>query len=197
MECSQPPSWKSNRSLHVASHAKAFSRRPTNPAQPYPELRTWKAAVFSVTGIVNPGLNLRLLLLGAGDIELNLGPTCSGCCKSIRCDTTPIVCSTCQRHFHRTCSRLTLSQNGIQVFFFCSGGAAALPSTATVTSNSVLPHRCLLRHTKIRHDIHPIMCQQCSHLAHKKCSSICSCVANPIWLCPQALYQLPPSLLNP
>ena len=47
-------------------------------------------------------------------------------------------------------------------------GAAALPSTATVTSNSVLPRRCLLCHTKIRHGIRPIMCQQCSHLVHRK-----------------------------
>ena len=88
----------------------------------------------------------------AGKIKLHPGSTCSGCSKSIRCDTTPIVCSTCQQHFHRTCSHLiTRSQKGIQGFicFLCSGGDVALPSTATVTSNSALPRRCLLCRTKI------------------------------------------------
>ena len=141
---------------------------------------------FSVTGVVCHALHLRLLLLLARDMEVNPGPTCSGFSKSIRCDTTPIVSSTFQWHFHRTCSRLTRSQNGIHGFvcFFCSGGAAALPSTATVTSTSVLPRHCLLCHTNIRHGIRPIMCKQCSHLALRKCSGVFRCVANPSWLFP-------------
>ena len=57
--------------------------------RPYTEPRTWKAAVFSVTGVVDPTLHFLLLLFLAGDIKLNLGPTCSGCSKSIRCNTTP------------------------------------------------------------------------------------------------------------
>ena len=179
MDCSQPTSCTSYRSLFVTSSFMAFSRRTTNIARPYPELRTWKAAVCFITGVENPA-QLLLLLIQGWDIELNFGPTCSGCSKSIRCDTKPIVCSTCQLHFHGTCSRLTQSQKGIQGFacFFCSGGAAAQPSTATVTCNSVLPRRCLLCHTKIRHGICPIMCQPCSNLAHGKCSGISRCVAN-------------------
>ena len=161
-------------------------RTPTNPARPYSELRTWKAEVFSVTGFIDHALHLRLLLLWTGDIELSPGPTCSGCSKSMRSDITPIICLTCQRHFHRTCSRLTRSQKDIQGFvcFFCSGCAAVLPSTATVTSNSVLLRRCPLCHIKIRHGIRPNMCQQCSHLAHRKCSDIFRCVANTSWLHP-------------
>ena len=88
MERSQPAAWTSNRSLLVASRVTAFSRRPTNPTRPYQEVRTWKVALFSVTGVANPALHLRILLLGAGDIELNLGPTCSGCYELIRCDNT-------------------------------------------------------------------------------------------------------------
>ena len=163
----------------------AFYRRPTNPARPYPELHTRKATVFSITGVVEPALHLWLLLLRAWDIKVNPGHTCSGCNKSIRCDATPIVCLICQQHFRRTCSHLTWSQNGIRGFvcLFCSGGAAALHSTANVTSSSVLPCRCLLCHAKISRGIRPIMCRQCPYLAHRKCCGISSCVANPSWLC--------------
>ena len=77
-------------------------------------------------------------------------------------------------------------KKGVQGFvcFFCSGGAASLPSTATVTSNSVLPRRCLLSRAKIRHGIRPIMRQQCTHLAHRKTSCIPCSVDEKYWLCP-------------
>ena len=72
------------------------------------------------------------------------------------------------------------SKNGNQglICFFCSGGAAELPSMVTVTGNSILPHRCLF---KIWYGICPIMCQQCSHRTHRKCFSISRCVTNPSW----------------
>ena len=170
----------------MASGVKAFSGKPTNADRPYQELRTWKAEVLSFNGVVVPAIHLRLLLIWARDIELNPGPTCSDCSKSIRCDAIHNVWSTCQRHFHRTYSRLTRSQNGIQgiVCFFCSGGAAALPPTTTVTSTSELPRRCLHCHTRIRHNIRPIKFQQCSHLAHWNCSGISRYVVNPSYLCP-------------
>ena len=99
------------------------------------------AAVLSVTGVVSPVLRLRLRLLRSGDIERNLGPTCSGCSKSICCDPTPIISSTGQRQFYIPAVASLDRKKGIQGFvcFFCSGGAAALPSTASVSSNSVLP----------------------------------------------------------
>ena len=105
MECSQMAAWTSRRNLLVASCVKAFSGRPTNPARWHPDLHTCFAAFVFFTGVVDPSLHLRLLLLRAGDIKLNLGTTCFGCNQLILCDSTPIVCSTCQRHFHRTCSR--------------------------------------------------------------------------------------------
>ena len=123
MECSQTTAWTSNRSLLVASLVKALFGRQTIAASPYPELRTWKAADLSVIWVVRPALHLRLLLLRDGDIGLNPGPTCSVRSKSIRCDTTPIHCSSCQRHIHRNCCRFTQSQRGIQGFvsFLCFG----------------------------------------------------------------------------
>ena len=36
MECSQPAAWATNRSLHVASHAKAIPWRPTNSCSTIP-----------------------------------------------------------------------------------------------------------------------------------------------------------------
>ena len=74
IEYSKPASWTSNRSLLVASRDKAFPRRPTYQARPFPELRTWKTKVFSVTGILRPPLHIRLLLLQAGDIKLIRNP---------------------------------------------------------------------------------------------------------------------------
>ena len=115
MDCSQPAAWTSKRRLLVVSRVKVLSGRQTNPTRPYPELRTWKAAVFSVAEAVSPALHLRLVSFGRG-IELNPRPPCCSYSMPIRCDATSIVCSTCQRHFHRTCSRLTQSQKGIQGF---------------------------------------------------------------------------------
>ena len=116
-----------------------ISGRLTNPAPPYPELHTRKAAVFSVAGVAKPILHLRLLLLLVGDFEPNPGPTSAGCYKSTRWDTSPIICSSCQRYFHRTSSHLTRLQKGIQGMSVCSvpGGVAALPPTMTVTSTSI------------------------------------------------------------
>ena len=92
----------------MAFRVKAISRRLTNPARPYPELRTWKAAVFFCHRGRRPCPTLPVT--APSGWELNPGPTCTGCSMSMRCDATPIVCSTCQRHFHRTCSRLTCTK---------------------------------------------------------------------------------------
>ena len=146
----------------MASRVMAFTGRPTNPARPYPEMSTWKAAVFHAIGDVNPAIHLRSILLRVRDIEPNPRLICSSCDKSMRCDVTPIICSSCQRHYHIICCRLTRTQNGIQVFdcLFYSGGAASIPPTTTFTGTSVLPRRCLLCPTKIQFDICPIMFQQ-------------------------------------
>ena len=73
----------------MESCAKAFLRRPTNLARPYPELCTWKAEVISVTEVVNHALHLQLLLLRAGDIKPKQGLICSRCSKSIHYEATP------------------------------------------------------------------------------------------------------------
>ena len=57
----------------------------------------------------SPSLHLRLLLLRVENNEPNPGLICSGCNKPMRCDASQIVCSSCQRHFHRTRSRIIRS----------------------------------------------------------------------------------------
>ena len=150
MECSQ----------RMHGHGtRAFSWHPVS--RPFPDDQKSGSTIpraahleegsFSITWVVNSALHLRLQLLRAWDIKSNSGPTYSGCNRSIRCDVIPIVCSTCQLHFHRTCSSLNQSQKGFQGFFrlFCSWGAAALPSTVTVSSTNILPCRYHHCHTNI------------------------------------------------
>ena len=57
--------------------------------------------------------------------------------------------------------------------------ASSVPGSCCTTSTSVLPRRRLPSHTEIGLDIRPTMCQQCPHLAHRKCSGISRYVANP------------------
>ena len=65
---------------------------------------------FLTTGAAHPALHLRLLLLRAGDVEVNPGPVCSGCTGTIRVGSHPIICTQCQRLFHGYCNGLTRDQ---------------------------------------------------------------------------------------
>ena len=184
----------------MASRVKAFSEKRTNPARPYPDLRTWKAAVFSITVVVKPALHLRLLLLRAGDIQPKPGPACSDRGWSIRCDASPIVRSSCQRLFHTTCRRLTQSQNGIQSFvcILCAGGVTALPPTTTVTSSSARYHADVYSDTQRINSTSIPSCVNGVPTSHAG-----STLASPLmWLTPSgcvphAVQPLPPSLPLP
>ena len=65
---------------------------------------------FSTAGAAHPALHLRLLLLRAGDVEVNPGPVCSGCTGTIRVGSHPIICTQCQRLFHGYCNGRTRDQ---------------------------------------------------------------------------------------
>ena len=65
---------------------------------------------FSTTRATHPALHLRLLLIRAGDVEVNPGPVCSGCTGTFRVGSHPIVCTQCQRLFHGYCNGLTRDQ---------------------------------------------------------------------------------------
>ena len=104
--------------------------------------------------------------------------------KTIHTDVTPIVCSSCQRHFLRTSSRITRSQKSIvrHVCFFCSGGGRTLPSSTTFTITYAFPHRYLILHAKIWPHIRQFLCQLSLYLAHKKYPGIFCYGIRPTWL---------------
>ena len=70
MKCRQSAAWTSNGAFSWLPCLGLF--RKTDKS-----VSTWKAALFSVTGVVDPALHIRELLLRAGHIRLNPGPTCS------------------------------------------------------------------------------------------------------------------------
>ena len=100
------------RKLHVSS------REEMQPSDANPRIRPNTPACamggaqppFSTTGAAHPALHLRLLLLRAGDIEVNPGTVCSGCTSTIRVGSHSIICIQCQRLFHGHCNGLTRDQ---------------------------------------------------------------------------------------
>ena len=109
MECSQMAAWTSNQRRQVASSVKAFCERPTNPTRLCLEIRPWKATVFFSHQCCRPCLAPPLTVpLGRGH-RTQPRTTSFDRNKSMPRDVTPIICSTCLRHFHRTRSRLTRS----------------------------------------------------------------------------------------
>ena len=80
-----------------------------------------------------PALLLRLLLLRAGDVEVNPGPVCSGCTGTIRVGSHPIICTKCQRLFHGYCNDLIRDQQKSPQGFVCgsTNGSTIQPSQLT------------------------------------------------------------------
>ena len=87
----------------------------------------------STTGAANPALHLRLLLLRAGDVEVNPGPVCSGCNGTNRVGSHPIICTQCQRLFHGYCNDLTRDQQKSTQGYGCgsTNGSTIQPSKIT------------------------------------------------------------------
>ena len=79
------------------------------------------------TAAAQPALHLRLLLLRAGDVEVNPGPVCSGCTGTIRVGSHPIICTQCQRLFHEYYNGLTRDRQKSPQGYVC-GARMAPPS---------------------------------------------------------------------
>ena len=55
----------------------------------------------------DPVHHLSIILLRAGDVELNPGPTCAGCQRALARGLNPLVCLECGDRYHLKCSGLT------------------------------------------------------------------------------------------
>ena len=111
---------------------------------------------FSTTEAAHPTLHLRLLLLRMGDIKVNPGPVCSGCTGTFRVGSHPIICTQCQRLFHRYCNGLTRDQQKSPQGYVCgacgsTNGSTIQPSQKTRSQ----PNNTFFCQTNITASNHP------------------------------------------
>ena len=95
---------------------------------------------FSTTGASHPVQNLRLLLLRAGDVEVNPGPVCTA---TFRVGSHPIISTQCQSLFHGYCNGLTRDQHKSPQGYVCgacgsTNGSTIQPSQITSTATATL-----------------------------------------------------------
>ena len=118
---------------------------------------------FLTTGAAQPALHLRLILLRAGDVEVNPASVCSGCTDTILVGSHPIICTQCQRLFHEYCNGLTLDRQKSPQGYVCgtcgsTNGSTIQPSQITRSQ----PNNAFFRQTNIAVINHP-----CSRLPQK------------------------------
>ena len=150
------------RNLHVVSREEMQPSdvnpriRPNTPSLRYGR----RATPFSTTGAAHPALHLRLLLLRAGDVELNPEPVCSGCTGTICVGSHPIICTQCQRLSHGYCNGLTRDQQRSPQGYVC--GACGSTNGSTIQPSQITrsqPNNTFFCQTNIAVSSHP-----CSHL---------------------------------
>ena len=104
----------------------------------------------------HPTLQLRLLLLMTGDVEVNPGLVCSWCTGIIRVGSHPIICTQCQRLFHGYCNGLTRDQRkSPQGYVY---GACGSTNDSTIQPSQITrsqPNNAFLCQTNIAVSNHP------------------------------------------
>ena len=137
---------------------------------------------FSLAEDAHPALHLRSLLLKAGDVEVNPGPVCRKCTKTIRRDITPISCSSCSQPYHRTYSGLTRNKKSTQGFICrpCAGLATATPSITQVMETN--KRRCVCN-TKMRLNSIAIRCHSCGGIFNRKRANVSPYAPQVDWCC--------------
>ena len=151
------------------------------PNRPIDQAVLWKAQTTNPLHSHLPFFNSRRctprpappsLLLRAGDVEVNPGPVCRECTKTIRRDITPITCSSCSQPYHRTCSDLTRKKK-YRGFICrpCTELAAAPATMTTLTQVMKTTRRCCVCSTKMKTNI-VIRCHNCGSISHTKCVSL-------------------------
>ena len=108
---------------------------------------------FLTTGAAQPALHIRLLLIMAGDVEVNPGPVCSGCTGIISVGSHPIICTQCQRLFHEYCYGLMRGRQKSPQGYVCgsTNGSTIQPSQITRSQ----PNNTFFCQTNIAVSNHP------------------------------------------
>ena len=183
-------SWKRIRSTQ-GNLLRRESRTSRNPL--CPQLLHSIQPVFLVAGGQNPATDLRFLILLAGDVESNPGPSppssgkCDSCNKAIRKPSAtkktkpPLQCKQvdCTATCHRVpkCSRI--SRYNPKPSWLCKlhdPNVVPTNQSDSDTSQQSLQqtpkrscHRCK---RTIRRDTHPIQCGHCKQAFHAKCTKL-------------------------
>ena len=169
------------------------------PNQPIDLAALWKAQTtkslpsnppFSIVEDAHPALHLRSFLLRAGDVEVNPGPVCRGCTKTIRRGITPITCSSCSQPYHRTCSGLNRNKKRTQGFI-CRPCAGLATSTTTTTQAMGTNKQCCVCYTKIRLNSIGIRCHSCGGISHRKCVNVSRHSPHVDWCCHVCNHNIP------
>ena len=147
---------------------------------------------FSIAEGAHPALHLRSLLLRAGDVEVNPGPVCRGCTKTIRRDITPIICSSCSQPYHKSCSGLTRNKKSTQGFI-CRPCAGLATSTPTITQVMGTNKQCCVCRTKMRLNSIAIRCHSCGGISHRKCANVSRYAPHVDWCCHVCNHNIPTS----
>ena len=147
---------------------------------------------FSIAEGAHPALHLRSLLLRAGDIEVNPGPVCRGCTKTIRRDITPITCSSCSQPYHRTCSGLTRNKKSTQGFI-CRPCAVLATATPTIKQVMETNKQCCVCNTKMRINSIAIRCHRFGGISHRKCANVSRYAPHVNWCCHVCNHNIPTS----
>ena len=111
---------------------------------------------FLTTRAAQPALHVRLLLLRAGDVEVNPGPVYSGCTGTIRVGSHPIICTQCQRLFHDYFNGLTRDRQKSPQSYVC--GACGSTNGSTIQPSEITrsqPNNNFFCQTNIAVSNHP------------------------------------------
>ena len=143
---------------------------------------------FSLAEDAHLALHLRSFLLRTGDVEVNPGPVCRGCTKTIGRD---ITCSSCSLPYHRTCSGLTRNKKSTQGFI-CRPCAGLATPTPTITQVMGTNKQCCVCNTKMRLNSIAIRCHSCGGISHRKCANVSRYAPHVNWCCHVCNHNIQP-----
>ena len=143
--------------------------------------------VFSECGEAHPAWLLRLLLLRAGDVEQNPGPSCGVCNRPIRSNNRPMQCEQCGQIAHAGCTRLTRREIQRAVTYTCGEcrGEEVQPRGSGVQPEREERATCSICNQVLRRGAPAIRCLECMGEVHRACSGLRRRQEAEGWRCPR------------